>query len=231
MRGDGLSWAFRAYVGLVVFSLAGSLLSRLSGLDPGWIRPVAGALTLGFGFWAVYAPYAASVGPVEARRALALVFVIGAGSEIVGLYTGLPFGRYEYTSAWWPAIPLPGGKVFPMLLPFAWMMMAGGAYLLVQRKVYGWMAAVMGGVVAALADLPMEPVMAGPLGYWKWLEQGPLPGGAPVMNFVGWVLTAAAAGAILAWRQKGERVDCPEPGLVLAVHVAFTVLLGLILGL
>lgn len=229
-RQVGASWPFRAYLGLVVFSLAGSALSRATGLDPGLIAPVAGALTLLAGLAAVFAGAAQAWGPGRTVLVLGAVGLLGAGSEIAGLYTGAVFGRYEYTSVWAPVVLLPGGKPFPLLLPFAWMMMAGAAWLACARVLPGrmWAAVLAGGLLAALADIPMEPVMVHTLGYWKWLEPGPLPGGAPIMNFVGWTVTSWAAGGVLAAAGAKDDRKLPEPALVLAVHTVFTVLLGLI---
>lgn len=130
---------------------------------------------------------------------LALGF--GAGAEILGLASGFPFGRYAYTGAWWPSVELPVGS-FPLALPFAWLLMAGAARLSIvgsqSTKVPRALAfSLVGGLLAATVDLAMEPVMAGPLHYWRWLAPGPLPGGAPVANFLGWWGTATFAGLIL----------------------------------
>ncbi|MFQ3669378.1 MAG: carotenoid biosynthesis protein, partial [Fimbriimonadaceae bacterium] len=198
-----LSRLGKVYLGLVAFSLAGSAVSRLTGLDPGPIAPVAAALTLLTGFAAAFAPVWQAIGPKRALAAGAFVLTVGAASEIAGLYTGLPFGRYAYTDAWFPTVPLPGGHFFPLLLPFAWFLMAGSAYLVVSRLAQGrdgtgsrpplWV--VPGGaLLAAALDVPMEPVMTDVLGYWVWLDPTwPIGGpvlGAPLMNAVGWVATS-----------------------------------------
>ncbi len=223
----GLSLPCRAYLGLVAFSLAGSALSRATGLDAGWVGRVAALVTLAMGVGTVLR----ALGPGAKTWPFALL--IGAASEVCGLYTGLPFGAYAYTDAWWPTVPLPGGHRFPVALPFAWLMMAGAGYLVAARWARrpgtspAWWAVPLGGVLAALADVPMEPVMAGPLGYWRWLEPGPLPGGAPVANFVGWVVVSAAAGAVL--RLGPPPPDSREPLIVLLVHSLFVVALGALL--
>jgi len=220
----------RAYIGLVIFSLLGMALQRVSGLKPGWIAPIAGALTLLTGVAVVVAPVGRALGPKRAVTAVGAVLGLGTISEIIGLYTGLPFGAYVYTDRWWPSVPLPGEHRFPLLLPAAWLMVAGAAYLTSSRHFprapISWVA-VISGLLAALVDLPMEPVMTGTLGYWRWTPPGPLLG-APVMNFVGWWLT----GSLAAWlfEANGARDAAPDPGpaRALLIHVVFVLLTGLI---
>jgi putative membrane protein len=186
----------RAFLSLVVFSLLGSLFTRLSGLNPGPIAPVTSVLTIACGVVATFSSYWGTAKNAWVRLLLALA--IGAGSELVGLATGLPFGRYSYTAQWWPTAILPIGR-FPLMLPFAWLLMAGASAFVAARWSRGamWGAMVLGGLLAATVDLAMEPVMAGLLGYWRWHETGPLPGGVPAQNFFGWWATASLAGGVL----------------------------------
>ena len=221
----------KAYLGLVVFSLAGSLLSKATGLNPGFIAPAAGLLTIIAGVGAVFAGSFQIDTWKKTALLLAFVGLVGVTSEVAGLYTGVIFGPYEYTEKWWPTILLPGDKPFPLLLPFAWMMMAGGAYLAVHRWMPDekkWLAIPLGALLAAMVDLPMEWAMTGALGYWVWTEPGPLPGGAPIMNFVGWVAVSAIAGALLYAGRATDNRRYPEPVIVLGVHLIFTLFIGLI---
>jgi uncharacterized membrane protein len=219
----------RAYLGLVAFSIFGTLASRLTGLDPGWIAPIAALATLAAGLGSVVSEHLRLSRPGMGWWAVASALAIGAGSELVGVSTGLPFGRYEYTEAWWPTMQIPGVGPFPVALPFAWMMMAGSAHLLARRQRRGWAAVAVGGLLAAVADAFMEPAATGSLGYWRWLEPGPLPGAAPLLNPVGWFLTACAAGAVLS---RAHRQDAGppsrDPGLVLAVHTLFMVVVWIL---
>lgn len=223
------TWLPRLFFGLVAFSLLGSLLERLTGLAPGWIAPIASLLTLATGVAAAFAPVVVALGR-PAWFALALVVVIGAASELIGLATGLPFGRYVYTEAWWPTVPLPGGGVFPVQLPFAWFLIAGSSYLVVAQWVRPpVLRVVLGAALAALVDVPMEPVMTETLGYWRWLEPGPLPGGAPWLNPVGWFLTSLLAGLVLE-RAGAAEVRTRTPLAVLAAFLVLVIGLGLIRG-
>lgn len=177
----------KLFMGLVLFSIAGSLLSKLTGLDPGPIKPVASLLTILIGVIALSTS-------VRWWQCI-LVLAIGATSEIIGIYTGYPFGKYQYTQAWWPTIPLPSSQFFPLLLPFAWFLIAGGCAI--ALKPLGKPMLVLSPLMATLIDFFMEPVMTRTLGYWRWLEPGPLPGGAPWLNPIGWFATSFIAAFIL----------------------------------
>lgn len=187
--------------GLVAFSVAGSLLSALTGLDPGPIRPVAGALTLLVFVWAVAKPIYKAMDKAKAVRVLAGLLLLGAGSEICGLYTGLPFGRYEYTQAWQPVVAIPGEKFFPLLLPFAWLMVVCAGYLYTSSMFTKGIAAVLAAFLATLVDVLMEWAIVVNLGYWRWTDPnwpiGHFAWGVPIMNFVGWFLVAWVGAAWL----------------------------------
>ena len=215
----------RFFLGLVAFSLAGSTLSRATHLDPGPIAPVTSLLTIGVGVVAAFHEYARVAARPWLRGVATLA--LGAGAEIGGLATGFPFGRYAYTTAWWPTIRLPVGP-FPLALPFAWLLMAGTSAFAAQTllKTNAWCSAILGGLIAAGVDLVMEPVMTGPLGYWRWIGRGPLPGHAPVANFCGWWGVGTFAGLILVVGEPLMR--SPAPRWVLGGFVVLILGLGLI---
>jgi uncharacterized membrane protein len=210
----------RAFLGLVAFSLLGSLMTRLTGLNPGLIAPIASVLTIVAGVIATFD----SVPRIWPRLPMALG--LGAAAEIVGLATGFPFGRYVYTGAWWPTVVLPSVGRFPLLLPFAWLLMAGAAVLSLPADRGPVFRSVVGGLIAATIDLAMEPVIAGSLGYWRWLTPGPLPGGAPIANFLGWWATATLAGLVLTYGMP--KSDTAAPRWVLGGFSVLILGLGLI---
>ena len=208
----GLSTPFRLYAGLVLFSIAGTAFTRLSGFDPGLIAPVAAALTLLTGTWA-------AVRTCRSVGSLLAAGTFGAMSELAGLATGFPFGRYEYTRAWQPAVFLGPLGYFPLLLPLAWLLVAGAAER-ITHPLPTWAAVPLAGAVAALVDLVMEPVATGPLGYWRWYDPGPLPGGAGWANLLGW-FGVSAIGASLLRRSAAPDADARrEAALVLVLHLA-----------
>ncbi len=207
-----LSVPFRVYLGLVLFSVAGSALSRALRLDPGPIAPVASALTLLAGAWTAVR----TCRPL--RRPLAAA-AFGVVSELAGLATGFPFGRYEYTSRWQPAVFLGPLGWFPLLLPIAWLMVAGAAER-VCRPFPLLPRVLAAGVLAAGVDLLMEPAATGGLGYWRWLHPEGLPGGAGPMNVFGWFAVSAIGAALLARSDPPDPPARREAAAVLALHLA-----------
>jgi putative membrane protein len=139
--------------------------------------------------------------------------------------TGLPFGAYRYTNAWWPTIRLGDAGPFPLQLPFAWLLIVGASFLALRPFTGRW-TWVVAALLAAAIDLAMEPVMTGPLGYWRWSEIGPLPGGAPLANTAGWAAVAMIAGIALETLLPPDRRKSLAPALVLAGHVVLCVGLG-----
>ena len=93
-------WEVRAYVGLIVFSLCGTLASRALKLHPGLIGPVSSVLTIAIGVIVAFGT------DVDARlwKVGIGVGLFGASTEVLGLAPGSPFGRYDYTDRWLPVI-------------------------------------------------------------------------------------------------------------------------------
>jgi putative membrane protein len=222
----GLSIPCRLFLAMVAFSIAGSAFSRLSGHSPGWIAPVAAALTLLTGFWAIVEPILEGGGRRSVAGVLA-VMGVGLATELAGITLGMPFGRYAYTSCWWPTLALPGNHLFPVLVPSAWFLLAGGSYLAVCRR---WPRAAvwLGPCLAAGIDLGMEPAMTDQLGYWRWLDRGPLPGGAPLANLVGWLATSVVAAVILNRSASPAACARREPAWVLLGYVLLIAFVSII---
>jgi len=205
------------FLGLVAFAIFGSALSKFGNLDPGPIAPVTSLLTILVGVAAIFGPKFYRLWPV---------LLLGTTAEIIGLYTGFPFGGYAYTDRWVPVVPLPGEHFFPVILPFAWLLMAGAAWAISPGQ--RWSKAVVGGLFAALIDLPMEAVMTGPLRYWQWETAGPLPGGAPITNTLGWFAVATGAGFLLNSISESDRLQRISAGFVLGGFTILLVALGLL---
>ncbi len=215
----------RVFLGLAIFSLLGSLLTRLTGLEPGLIKPVASGTLLLSGALALWSVAAKTNCNKDAAAAVVLVLFLGITVEVVGLYTGLPFGRYAYTDQWAPTVLLPGDQRFPLLLPMAWFLVAGGSMLAMPKL--GWIEVPIAAILATLVDLVMEPVMTGPLGYWKWVDQGPLPGGAPWINLGGWLWTSFLAALVVRGFCR-SKPDPTEPRWILSGYILLVMGLGLI---
>ena len=179
-------------------------------MEAGLIATAASALTVGAGAWVA----------VRTCRPFAWIAAaggVGALAEVVGLATGFPFGRYEYTQVWQPAIFFGPLGWFPLLLPLAWLMVVGAA----ERTTHplpAWVGVPLAAALAAAVDLVMEPATTGPLGYWRWLDRGPLPGGAPWANLVGWFGVSLVGAALLRRTAAPDASERREATVVLLAH-------------
>jgi uncharacterized membrane protein len=120
---------------------------------------------------------------------LAAVTVLGGFAvEVLGVHTGAPFGRYRYGSALGP-------RLFgvPMVIAFAWPMLAWPAALAARRLTTPFAARVaLGAWALAVWDLFLDPQMVA-AGYWRWAAPGVhLPGvpTVPLSDYAGWLATA-----------------------------------------
>lgn len=206
-----LSRPLKIFLGLTLFSILGTILSHFTGLDPGPIKPAASIALILSGCWAVWTEAARLTSPQSATQSLGFLFALGGASEIIGLYTGLPFGSYIYTADWFPTIALPGDKNYPLLLPFAWTMIVGAAALAVAPLKRPILIVLATAALATLVDFFMEPVMVKSLNYWTW--QSPSHSfDAPYQNAFGWFLVSALgvlpfALALAKSEQKASIVD------------------------
>jgi uncharacterized membrane protein len=225
-----INWT-RGYIGLVCFSLLGLGLTRGLRLDPGAIAPVTAALTLIVGVIAIFHSVERSLG-ARTYRALVVLVLLGTAVELIGVRTGFPFGRYAYTDRWRPLVALPGVGLFPLQVPLAWTLMVGACTFTLVRVGIGswpkWAYALCAGLLCAIIDLAMEPVMTERLGYWRWLEPGPLPGGAPILNCFGWFLTASLGAAILLAFGARAAFRNADATLVLVGHLVLLAGIGVL---
>jgi len=229
---ERLSGWTKSFVALIAFSLLGSAMSAFFKLDPGPIKPVASIATLLVGCIALFAPFATVRGISIALKSFCALVMLGAAVEICSLYTGFPFGRYVYTAEWQPVIMLPGGHWFPLLLPVAWAMVTAACFQLCCRFLSGPMAAITAGLIAVLVDLPMEWTMTKVLNYWRWTDAnfplGELAFGVPILNSVGWFITATAGCLMLGSMRYGEVLAQKNAKVVLGSFLIFVFGLALL---
>lgn len=114
----------------------------------------------------------------------AIVLVVSATAEILGVNTGIPFGRYEYTD-----VLTPTAFGVPVIIPLAWLMMAYPAFVVARAIAKTWWAVALTGALAMTSwDLFLDPQMVG-ANYWSWSDAGLAIAGLeqiPWTNFVGW---------------------------------------------
>jgi putative membrane protein len=171
------------------------------------------------------------------RAAAALVLVTTGGGlavESLGVATGLPFGRYQYSAGLGPT-----AAGVPLVIPLAWTWMAWPAWLAAVRLARtGAGRVALAGLGLAAWDVFLDPQMVSE-GYWTWREPTPaLPGvpGVPVGNYLGWLLVAVLLMATL-WRAAGPvarqatGADAPMYTLYLWTYASSALAHAVFLGL
>jgi putative membrane protein len=119
----------------------------------------------------------------------------GFAVEVLGVHTGLPFGRYAYGSTLGPC-----WMGVPLLLGAAWTMLAWPAALVARRLAPSYVARVLIGAWALASwDVFLDPQMVQD-GHWTWRFPSPhLPGvdRVPLTNYAGWLLVSLAVSVVL----------------------------------
>lgn len=181
MSGMGRMQAISVAVGAA--TMVATPLSRQGGTG----RRALSTMAVASAFLATLGGTGRRWGIARGTVAAAAAIVGTMGVERVGTRTGIPFGRYRYTSALQP-------QVFgvPAIVPLAWFSMAVPARE-VAHAALGDRSAVatriLGGAAALTAwDLFLDPQMVGE-GYWRWSRRGAYRG-VPVTNFFGWFVTS-----------------------------------------
>src|SRR5690606_9363521 len=104
-----------------------------------------------------------------------------------GVAFGVPYSSYQYTDVLGPRL-----LGVPLVLTTAWLILLAyvqhwctALKLPAMARPFvaaGWMTVI---------DLVIDPLAAGPLGYWRWDSDGAYFG-IPFLNFVGWYVTSLA---------------------------------------
>ena len=116
---------------------------------------------------------------------LVLGFVIGLAFEVVGVATGLPFGRYRY-------VALDTARVLdvPVVVPVMWGVFSATAYLAARPFAKGLELVLLSSSLMVILDLALDPAMTS----WRaWVWEGgwgPTWHGVPLSNFLGWLLVS-----------------------------------------
>ena len=138
---------------------------------------------------------------VYAIKFLLITFFYALVVEQIGVQTGWPFGSYEYSGTL-------GYKVFevPLVVPFAWIMMAHPIFIAARRVAPSWVF-LIGGYGLMSWDLFLDPQMVS-AGRWTWEITGttvPFQPEIPISNTFGWLLTGMGLMAILNIALPKER--------------------------
>ena len=128
----------------------------------------------------------------DQRFPLLLVGILGFTAEVIGVYSGVIFGSYEYTEALSPNV-----LEVPLVMVSAWLVLVAYVWQMLTRLVYArWKLVVLAGIWMTVIDLVLDPLAAGDLGYWTWTGSG-IYYGIPDHNFLGWFLISVIVFSIL----------------------------------
>ena len=114
---------------------------------------------------------------------LIITFVFALGVEYLGVKTGWPFGTYTYDASLGFAI-----LGVPLVVPFAWIMMAH-PILIAARKTFPNWVFLAGGFGLMAWDLFLDPQMV-TAHRWSWEASGPhvpFQPEIPISNTAGWL--------------------------------------------
>ena len=143
---------------------------------------------------------------------LVVVGILGFVAEVIGVHTGVPFGRYHYTGGLGPTL-----LGVPLVIALAWVMMAHPAASVAARITSGPSRIAIAAVALASWDVFLDPQMVH-AGHWRWSDPTPhLPGvgDVPLTNFAGWLLVALLVMVALHAATRAEPMHDDRPALVL----------------
>jgi putative membrane protein len=123
--------------------------------------------------------------PNRERLILAGCALAGYLIEVAGVHSGIPFGRYSYTDVLYPLL-----LGTPVVMGAAWVILLAYTRHIMPSFLSGRLSsAALGAVWMVGIDLVIDPLAAGPLGYWIW-EHPHGYYGVPWTNFAGWWITS-----------------------------------------
>lgn len=214
----------------VVFPIVGAvtLLASAESLLPGPLN--FNPYFLLFGVAVMRLPLIAGIAPLLTRKALLGLGVLCGYTyaiEFVGVFTGYPYGHFEYGVDLGPML---AGHV-PAALPLFFLPLVVNAYLLcllllgdLARRSAVRLPVVVVAVVGM--DLALDPAAVA-LGFWSY-DAGGLYYGVPWSNYAGWVLSATVAVVVLdrAFDRDGLLSRLDRCGFMLDDLVSFVLLWG-----
>lgn len=187
-------------------------------------------ITIATVYWAagamvLHAWFAYGIG--YAMKFLSITFTYALIVEQIGVKTTWPFGSYEYS-------PTLGFQIYgvPLVVPFAWIMMAHPIFLAARRIAPGWVFLV-GGYGLMAWDFFLDPQMVS-AGRWSWEVTGatvPFQPEIPLSNAFGWLLTGMGLMALLNIALPRERRSLGASRAVPEFFLAWSWLGGIIVNL
>ena len=162
-----------------------------------------------------------------ALRFLFITFFFALIVEQIGMRTSWPFGSYEYS-------PTLGYQIYgvPLVVPFAWIMMAHPIFIAARRLAPQWVFLV-GGYGLMAWDFFLDPQMVS-AERWTWEITGrtvPFQPEIPLSNAFGWLLTGMGLMALLHYFLPSERRSLGSSRAVPEFFLAWTWVGGVIANL
>jgi putative membrane protein len=159
-----------------------------------------------------------------AIRFLVITFLYALVVEQIGVRTSWPFGSYEYSGTL-------GYQVYgvPLVVPFAWIMMAHPIFLAARRIAPNWVF-LAGGYGLMAWDLFLDPQMVS-AGRWSWEITGrtvPFQPEIPLSNTFGWLLTGMGLMALLNILLPKERRSLGASRAVPEFFLAWSLIGGIV---
>lgn len=177
-------WAGTAlYVVMWIGGIAAYVLRGGPGAHEAWTAPA---------FLALAALLVLGTSPRREALWLGLVLVLGYLSEYLAVQCGCIFGPYAYTNVLAPRL-----LEIPIVMSAAWMILI--AYVMEMLRTFrapAWVHVPVAAAWMTAIDLVIDPVAAGPLRYWQWVDAGWYYG-IPVANFAGWFAVSAVMFGLL----------------------------------
>jgi len=231
-------WAFAVSIG---FAIAGTMLLRLIPSTGRFFSPymqqLVNAPTLTYMALLPVLSFALFFDRMGWQKSIAFVLVaglIGAGSELLGTNTGIPFGAYSYTDRLGPKIL---GDV-PWFIPLSWYALSILCYDLARRLDIGRVGRVLGvALFMILWDVSLDPAMnqgGGTFVFWAYPDGG-VYFGMPWSNWIGWFVTSALIG--LGYEALGGLGAAPDnfekrwSPFLYTLHLLFPISMCLFYGL
>ena len=181
-----------------------------------------------------FALYWRALGPWASVAFLIAASLIGAGSELLGTNTGIPFAPYGYTDRL-------GAKILgdvPYFIPTSWYALSLLSYDLGGRLRVGVAGrAFATALFMVVWDVSLDPAMnqgGGTFVFWEYPGGGPFFG-MPWVNWYGWFVTSVLIA--LVFEVLGGMRPAPDPlserwaPTVYAMNVLFPVSICLLYGL
>lgn len=146
-------------------------------------------------------------------------FLSGVATEVIGVNTGLLFGRYQYGNLF-------GEKLFgvPLVIGLNWFCIVYASYCMVKQYLIPssnqkLLISVLTGLVATAFDFIMEPV-AVTLDFWTW--DGEI---IPFYNYVSWFIISL--GLTYFFEQMHISTKNTFAPILLCIQVVFFIFLRL----